>query len=59
LGWDDHAVSFREGRVRIVIYVAKTEKPGVILQLRRINEFEVTDLMKGNTLMLGFTLKMK
>jgi hypothetical protein len=42
-----------------VMYVAKTEKPGVILQLRWVNEFKVTNLIKGNTLMLGLTLKMK
>jgi hypothetical protein len=37
--------------------VAKVEKPGVVLQLRWVNEFEVTNLLKGNTLMLGVTLK--
>lgn len=42
----------------IVMYVAKTEKPGVILQLRWVNEFKVTNLMKGNTFMFGLTLKM-
>jgi hypothetical protein len=42
----------------IALYVAKVEKPGVILQLRWVNEFEVTDLLKGNTLMLGITLKL-
>lgn len=43
----------------VVLYVAKVEKPGVILQLRWVNEFEVTKLMKGNTLEAGITLKMK
>jgi hypothetical protein len=37
--------------------VAKVEKPGVFLQLRWVNEFEVTNLLKGNTFMLGVTLK--
>ena len=41
----------------LVLYVAKVEKPGVFLQLRWVNEFEVTNLLKGNTFMLGVTLK--
>jgi hypothetical protein len=41
----------------IALYVAKVEKPGVIVQLRWVNEFEVTNLLKGNMLMLGLTLK--
>jgi hypothetical protein len=40
----------------IVLYVAKVEKPGVILQLRWVNEFQVTNLLKGNTFLFGFTL---
>lgn len=43
----------------IVMYVAKVEKPGVILQLRWVNEFEATNLVKGNMLMLGLTFKMR
>jgi len=43
----------------MALYVAKVEKPGVFLQLRWINEFKVTNLLKGNTLMLGVTLKFK
>jgi hypothetical protein len=43
----------------IVLYVAKVEKPGVVLQLRWTNEFKVTNLMKGNMLMLGVALKLK
>jgi hypothetical protein len=43
----------------MVLYVAKVEKPGVFLQLRWINEFAVTNLLKGNTLMLGVTMKFK
>ena len=43
----------------MALYVAKVEEPGVFLQLRWINEFEVTNLLKGNTLMLGVTLKFK
>ena len=42
----------------LVLYVAKVEKPGVVLQLRWINEFKVTNLMKGNAFMFGITLKM-
>jgi hypothetical protein len=41
----------------LVLYVAKVEKPGVVLQLRWVNEFEVKNLLKGNALMLGVTLK--
>ena len=40
----------------LLLYVAKVEKPGVVLQLRWVNEFRVTNLLKGNTLMLGVTL---
>ena len=29
------------------LYVAKLENPGVVLQLRWVNEFEVTNLLKG------------
>ena len=43
----------------VILYVAKAEKPGVILQLRWVNEFKVTNLLKGNVLMLGCTLKLK
>lgn len=43
----------------MVLWVAKTEKPGVVLQLRWVNEFKVTNLLKGNMLMLGCTLKFK
>ena len=42
----------------MVLYVAKAEKPGVVLQLRWINEFQVTNLLKGNAFVLGLTLKM-
>jgi hypothetical protein len=42
----------------IAFYVAKVEKPGVIVQLRWVNEFEVTNLLKGNTFMFGITLKL-
>ena len=41
-----------------VLWVAKVEKPGVVLQLRWVNEFKVTNLVKGNVLMLGCTLKL-
>jgi hypothetical protein len=43
----------------VALYVAKAENPGVFLQLRWINEFEVTNLMKGNMLELGVSLKFK
>ena len=43
----------------ILLYVAKVEKPGVVLQVRWVNEFEVTNLLKGNMLEAGLTLKMK
>jgi len=43
----------------LLLYVAKVEKPGVILQLRWVNEFLVTNLMKGNMFEAGITLKMK
>ena len=42
----------------MALYVAKVEKPGVVLQLRWVNEFEVTNLLKGNMLVLGLTLKL-
>ena len=41
-----------------MFYVAKVEKPGVILQLRWINEFKVTNLLKGNAFMFGATPKL-
>jgi len=43
----------------MVLWVAKAEKPGVVLQLRWVNEFQVANLVKGNVLMLGCTLKLK
>jgi hypothetical protein len=42
----------------IALYVAKVEKPGVVLQLRWVNEFKVVNLMKGNTFVFGLTLKL-
>jgi hypothetical protein len=42
----------------MALYVAKVEKPGVVLQLRWINEFEVSNLMKGNAFMFGLTFKL-
>ena len=42
----------------IAFYVAKLEKPGVVLQIRWINEFEVTNLLKGNAFVFGLTLKL-
>ncbi len=43
----------------MVLWVAKTEKPKVVLQLRWMNEFKVTNLLKGNVLMLGCTFAFK
>lgn len=43
----------------IALYVAKVEKPGVVLQLRWVNEFKVTNLLKGNAFMFGCTVKLK
>jgi hypothetical protein len=43
----------------MLLYVAKVENPGVVLQLRWVNEFEVTNLMKGNMFVFGLTLKTK
>jgi hypothetical protein len=42
----------------MVLYVVKAENPGVTLQFRWVPEFAVTNLLKGNTLLLGITLKM-
>jgi hypothetical protein len=39
-----------------VLYVAKAEKPGVTLHVRWINEFKVTNMLKGNVLMAGIGL---
>jgi len=47
------------GRGSVALYVAKIENPGVVLQLRWVDEFEVTNLMKGNVFLLGVTLKVK
>jgi hypothetical protein len=41
----------------MAFFVAKVEKPGIIVQLRWVNEFEVTNLLKGNAFLLGLTLK--
>ena len=42
----------------VILFVAKAEKPGVAIQFRWVPEFAVTNLLKGNTLMLGLTLKL-
>ena len=42
----------------IILYVAKPKDPGVVLQLRWVPEFKVTNLMKGNTLLFGVTWKL-
>jgi hypothetical protein len=41
----------------IVMYVAKVKEPALILRFRWIPEFHVTNLLKGNTLLLGVALK--
>ena len=42
----------------MALYVAKVEKPGVVVQLRWVNEFKVTNLLKGNAFLFGLTLKL-
>jgi hypothetical protein len=42
----------------IALYVARVEKPGLVVQLRWVNEFKVTNLLKGNVFMLGVTMKL-
>jgi hypothetical protein len=42
----------------MVLYVVNAEKPGVTFQFRWIPEFDVTNLLKGNTLLLGMSFKM-
>jgi hypothetical protein len=39
------------------LYVARLEKPAVILQFRAVPEFAVTNLTRGITLLLGLTFK--
>jgi hypothetical protein len=43
----------------VVLYVAKTEKPELALQVRWVNEFAVTNLLKGNVFEFGLTMKFK
>ena len=40
----------------IVLYVAKVQKPEVVLHLRWVDQFRVTNLMKGSTLLFGLTV---
>jgi hypothetical protein len=40
----------------IVLYTARREKPGVTLSLRWLNEFDVTNMLKGNTFMGGLSM---
>ncbi len=42
----------------IVVHVLKADKPSVTIQFRWVPEFEVTNLTKGNTLLLGLTVKL-
>ena len=41
----------------IVLYVIKPKDPGITFQLRWVNEFNVTNLVKGNTFLLGMTFQ--
>ena len=41
----------------ILLWIAKVDKPTLVLQARWIDEFEVTNLLKGNALEVGFTVK--
>jgi hypothetical protein len=43
----------------IILYTAKREKPGLTLSLRWINEFKVTNMLKGNALMAAVSLSLK
>jgi len=42
-----------------VLYVAKASNPGIALQLRWVNEFKVSRLLKGNVLVFGLSLTLK
>ena len=42
----------------MALYVAKVETPSVVVQLRWVNEFKVTNLLKGNAFLFGLTLKL-
>lgn len=42
----------------IITYVAKVAKSEVHLQLRWVDQFKVTNLLKGNTFMFGLTLQL-
>lgn len=43
----------------MALYVAKPEKPGVTIQVRWVPEFGVTNLLSGNTLLLGLSIQFK
>jgi hypothetical protein len=40
----------------IVLYIAKHQKPEVAIQFRWVREFEFTNLLKGEVLLLGLTV---
>jgi hypothetical protein len=42
-----------------VIYTARADNPGVTFQFRWINEFHVTNMLKGNIFMAGVYFKLK
>jgi hypothetical protein len=48
-----------EGRASgpMALWVARVEKPRFIVQLCWVNEFKVTNLLKGNTFLFGLTLR--
>jgi hypothetical protein len=46
------------GQRPVVLYIAKHEKPEVAIQFRWVREFAVTNLLKGELLLLGLTVKL-
>ncbi len=41
----------------MALYVARPKNPGVTVQIRWVPEFAVTNLLQGNTLMVGLSVK--
>ena len=42
----------------MILYVVRAEKPEVTFQFRWVPQFDVMNLVKGNTLLIGMTFKM-
>jgi len=42
----------------VALYVARRENPGVTIQFRWVREFAVKNLLKGDVLFLGLTIKL-